>query len=83
MKNLIPQLQLFLKRHDLAIVKYALIISRPDLCAVCGEKTVQKLLLVQNTAARLQTSPNYIDPILPTLTIFHWFLLIKLYTVWA
>ena len=72
--QLMAQLHPYLDRDNLASVVHALVTSKLDYCNALYMglplKTVRKLQLVQNTAARLIT--RRFEHIRPILTLLHW-----------
>ena len=74
--KLVRQLHPFLEMSDLATVTHALVTSHFDYCnALCVGlplKTVQKLQLVQNSAARRLTGASYREPITHLSQDLHW-----------
>ncbi|XP_061477973.1 uncharacterized protein LOC133382302 [Rhineura floridana] len=74
--RLVAQLRPYLSREDLTSVVHALVTSRLDYCNALYVglplKTVWKLQLVQNAAARLLTRTKRSDHITPVLAHLHW-----------
>ena len=74
--QLVAQLRPYLDRNNLASVVYALVTSKLDYCNALYVglplKTVRKLQLVQNAAARLITGTRRFKHIRPILARLHW-----------
>ncbi|XP_061487038.1 uncharacterized protein LOC133387065 isoform X3 [Rhineura floridana] len=74
--RLVAQLCPYLSKEDLTSVVHALITLRLDYCNALYVglplKTVRKLQLVQNAAARLLTGTKRSDHITPVLARLHW-----------
>ncbi|XP_061442164.1 cytochrome c oxidase subunit NDUFA4 isoform X1 [Rhineura floridana] len=74
--HLIRRLQPYLPVHQLPLVVHALVTSRLDYCNALYVgiplKTVRKLQLIQNAAARLLTNSRRRDHITPVLFDLHW-----------
>ncbi|XP_061466651.1 uncharacterized protein LOC133377174 [Rhineura floridana] len=74
--RLVAQLRPYLDRENLATVIHALVTSRLDYCNALYVglplKTVRKLQLVQNAAARVLTGIKKYDHITPVLAQLHW-----------
>ncbi|XP_061465627.1 uncharacterized protein LOC133376825 [Rhineura floridana] len=74
--RLVAQLHPYLDRENLASVVHVLVTSKLDYCNALYVglplKTVQKLQLVQNAAARLLTGTRRSDHITPILARLHW-----------
>ena len=74
--RLVAQLRPYLDRDDLASVVHALVTSKLDYCNALYVglplKTVQKLQLMQNAAARLITGTKRFEHIKPILARLHW-----------
>ncbi|XP_061443806.1 uncharacterized protein LOC133365612 isoform X9 [Rhineura floridana] len=74
--RLVAQLRPYRDRDNLASVVHALVTSKLDYCnglyVGLPLKTVQKLQLVQNAAARLVTGTRWSEHIKPILSCLHW-----------
>ncbi|XP_061470050.1 uncharacterized protein LOC133379228 [Rhineura floridana] len=74
--RLVAQLRPYLSKEHLASVIHAMVTSRLDYCNALyvglPMKTVRKLQLVQNAAARVLTGTKKFDHITPVLAQLHW-----------
>ena len=72
----ISKIKSFLSTPDLAKVIHALIFSRLDYCnslyTCLTKKSIHRLQLIQNSAARLLTGTRKFDHITPVLASLHW-----------